>query len=33
MGLEGFGAMKDVMWWIAGASSVAVAAYFLGLIT
>jgi len=25
--------MKDVMWWIAGASSVVVAAYFLGLIT
>jgi hypothetical protein len=25
--------MKDVMWWIAGASSVAVAAYVLGLIS
>jgi hypothetical protein len=32
-GPYGMKVMKDLMWWIAGASSVAVTAYVLGLIS
>jgi hypothetical protein len=32
-GLERMWRMQNIMWWIAGASSVLVAAYFAGLVT